>query len=145
MATVKTKQKPSSNTAPAAGAGAAGGVNPGTNSPVPDVAMPGGVVTQPEATPPAAEPSSSGATTTAESAPAVSPAGEAEPKADGATESQPDLPPVVARVRSMQARGFWRVGRYWPAEVTEVRFGDLTAEQIEVLRAEPKLKVEDVA
>lgn len=53
--------------------------------------------------------------------------------------------PVVLRVKATQARGFWRLGRFWAAEVTEVRAGELTDDQIAALRAEPMLKVEDAA
>lgn len=58
---------------------------------------------------------------------------------------EPAEAPVALRVKATQARGFWRVGRYWPAEVIDVRAGELSDDQVSALRAEPMLKVEDVA
>ena len=119
----------SAATAPAAVAGAAGGENAGTNTHPADQER-NGMATEPTGE----SLSASGADATARTADTELPP---EGKAAEA--------PVVLRVKATQARGFWRVGRYWPAEVTDVRAGELSDEQIEVLRAEPILKVEDVA
>lgn len=119
----------SAATAPAAVAGAAGGENAGTNTHPADQAR-NGMATEPTGE----SLSASGADATARTADTeLPPAGEAAEA------------PVVLRVKATQARGFWRGGRYWPAEVTDVRAGELSDEQIEVLRAEPILKVEDAA
>lgn len=119
----------SAATAPAAVAGAAGGENAGTNTHPADQAR-NGMATEPTGE----SLSASGADATARTA-------ETEfPPAGEAAEA-----PVVLRVKATQARGFWRLGRFWAAEVTEVREGELNDDQVATLRAEPMLKVEDVA
>lgn len=110
-------------------AGAAGGENAGTNTHPADQER-NGMATEPTGE----SLSASGPDATARAADMeVPPSGEAAEA------------PVVLRVKATQARGFWRLGRYWPAEVTEVRAGELTDDQIAALRAEPMLKVEDAA
>lgn len=109
-------------------AGAAGGENAGTNtSSAPDGRE---VVTEPQAgeTSPAAESD----TRDSSADPAHPPAGETEPR-------------VVARVKAGPARGIWRGGRFWPAELVEVREGELTDEQWALVRGEAKLTVVDSA
>lgn len=110
-------------------AGAAGGENAGTNTHPADQER-NGMATEPTGE----SLSASGADATARTADTdLPPAGEAAEA------------PVVLRVKATQARGFWRLGRFWAAEVTEVREGELNDDQVATLRAEPMLKVEDVA
>lgn len=105
-------------------AGAAGGENAGTNtSSAPDGRE---VVTEPQAGETSLAAESDTRDSTADLA--HPPAGDAEPR-------------VIARVKAGPARGFWRCGRFWPAEDTEVREGELTDEQWALVRSEAKLTV----
>lgn len=108
-------------------AGAAGGENAGTNT----SSAPEGreVVTEPQAG--QASPAAESDTRDSSADPAHPPAGEAEPR-------------VIARVKAGPARGLWRGGRFWPAELVEVREGELTDEQWALVRREAKLTVVEV-
>ncbi|MBL8467371.1 hypothetical protein [Methyloversatilis discipulorum] len=108
-------------------AGAAGGENAGTNtSSAPDGRE---VVTDPQAG--QASPAAESDTRDSSANPANPPAGEADRR-------------VIARVKAGQARGIWRGGRFWPADLVDVREGELTDEQWALVRGEAKLTVVEV-
>lgn len=66
--------------------------------------------------------------------------------AQGAAAVTTEAPPAptveVLRVTARPARGFYRAGRYWPPEPTEVPAAEFTAEQLGALQAESNLVVE---
>ncbi|WP_153159678.1 hypothetical protein [Zoogloea sp. 1C4] len=49
--------------------------------------------------------------------------------------------PVGYIVRCHRDRGIWRAGRFWPPENVPVPAHEITAEQLDALRAEPLLSV----
>lgn len=118
--------------ASAAAVGAAGGVNPGTNSPdVQKAAAP---------TPAAA------AAAEQEKVAAVTPAGTdaaQTPAAQIDGETKPAAAPPAGWVITClrRDRGIWRAGRFWPPEPTLVEAGELTSAQLEQLRGEKLLLV----
>lgn len=52
--------------------------------------------------------------------------------------------PVGYIVRCHRDRGIWRAGRFWPPENVPVPAHEITAEQLDALRAEPLLSVVEV-
>lgn len=48
----------------------------------------------------------------------------------------------VLRISGLPSKGFFRCGRFWPHEGVDVEAGELSEEQIKILRAEKFLKVE---
>ncbi len=52
--------------------------------------------------------------------------------------------PVGYIVRCHRDRGIWRAGRFWPPENVPVPAYEITAEQLDALRAEPLLSVLEV-
>ncbi len=52
--------------------------------------------------------------------------------------------PVVGLTVTCRGDSFWRAGRHWTSKPITVALEDLTEEQIEQLKAEPMLMVEDV-
>lgn len=51
--------------------------------------------------------------------------------------------PRMLRIAARPAAGFYRAQRYWPSEPTLVRADEFSAEQLEALRSEPNLVVEE--
>lgn len=168
-ATAAEKSSVTAVAASAAAVGAAGGVNPGTNSPQPDAASAGNVA-QPAAETSPAQPDSAGTATEADKTLSPSGGAEGDAvKGDGndqtgeqtvlaqalatgvldrATEIEDAAeapaaaqPKVLFEVRARRERGFHRGGKFWPHEWTQVREGDLTAEQLLAVTRESMLEV----
>lgn len=140
--------------ASAAAVGAAGGVNPGTNSPSAPAASKVNEA-QPAAGTPSAQPDFTG--TSLSEAEKRSPAGAdaaakaghedraggAAPEGSSTTEAlRVQMPAVIAKVRALSPRGFYRGGRFWPAEWTDVREGDLSPEQMAAVVSEKQLALQ---
>lgn len=63
--------------------------------------------------------------------------------------SAAEAPPLagalsIMTVRCTRLRGIWRAGRFWPPEAVPVFDGDLSAEQLKAVRAEPLLIVREM-
>ena len=71
-------------------------------------------------------------------------AGAGQADIDAPADAAKIIGPVGYIVRCHRDRGIWRAGRFWPPENVPVPAHEITAEQLDALRAEPLLSVLEV-